>query len=162
MRSRIALAALLTGILVSPAFSEPCKAVMPLIGEKSSSFGSWHQGGRHSGTDIRAPRGTPVVAASGGVIVHSGSYYAYGVMVEIEHLDGSRARYAHLAKLAPGIRRGNAVEAGSLIGYVGRSGKATGYHLHLELRRDGRAVDPWGWINKVDCLQEAAADHEAP
>lgn len=145
----LALAATLAAPLT--ALAAPCPAGMPVAGPLSSGFGARH-GGFHAGVDIRAPAGTPVVAAVGGTVVFAGRYFAYGLMVEIEHPDGTRARYAHLAGFARGIRAGTPVVAGQQIGAVGRTGRTTGANLHVELRRAGRPVDPWPWLSGTDCV----------
>ena len=135
----------------SAALAAPCPATMPVAGEFSSGFGMRH-GRPHPGVDIRAPIGTPVEAAGRGAVVFAGRYFDYGLMVEIEHADGSRARYAHLARFAPGVVSGAAVRAGQRLGDVGRTGRTTGANLHVELRRDGRAVDPWPWLTAIACV----------
>lgn len=140
-------------LLPSGAAAAPCPIAMPVPGEFSSGFGPRGRG-FHPGVDIRAPVGTPIRAASGGVVVFAGRYHAYGVMLDIEHPDGTRARYAHLSGIAPGLRVGAAVAAGELIGRVGRTGRTTGAHLHIELRRDGRAVDPWPWLTRTACIED--------
>jgi murein DD-endopeptidase MepM/ murein hydrolase activator NlpD len=140
-------------LLPSVAAAAPCPLGMPVAGEFSSGFG--HRGrGFHPGVDIRAPVGTPIRAASGGTVVFAGRYFAYGVMIDIEHQDGTRARYAHLSGVAPGIRLGGQVAAGEVIGRVGRTGRTTGAHLHVELRRDGRPVDPWPWLTRTACIED--------
>lgn len=132
------------------ALAAPCPVGMPVAGEFSSGFG--HRGRAfHPGVDIRAPMGTPVRAATSGTVVFAGRYFGYGIMLEVEHQDGSRARYAHLSRLAPGLRAGQQVVAGQSIGNVGRTGRSTGPHLHVELRRDGRATDPWPWLTRTAC-----------
>jgi murein DD-endopeptidase MepM/ murein hydrolase activator NlpD len=146
---RISLAALLAA-LPGAALAAPCPVAMPVAGEYSSGFGMRH-GRPHPGVDIRAPVGTPVAAAGAGIVVFAGRYFDYGLMIDIEHPDGSRARYAHLARFAPGIGVGAAVGAGQEIGLVGRTGRTTGANLHVELRRDGRPVDPWPWLNGSRC-----------
>lgn len=156
-------AVILAGILAviaMPVMAAPCPIGMPVVGELSSGYGPRH-GRQHAGVDIRAPVGTPVRASSAGRIVLAARYSGYGLLVEIEHADGSRARYAHLAGFARGIRGGTAVAAGQRIGAVGRTGRTTGANLHVELRRAGRPVDPWPWLTRNACrpLIEAA---EAP
>ena len=134
-----------------PALAPPCPIGMPVAGEVSSGFGLRH-GRFHPGVDLRAPAGTPVTAAAGGRVVFAARYYDYGLMVEVEHRDGSRARYAHLAGFARGITAGAAVMAGQQISTVGRTGRTTGANLHVELRRAGRPVDPWPWLSGTACV----------
>jgi murein DD-endopeptidase MepM/ murein hydrolase activator NlpD len=133
------------------ALAAPCPTALPVQGEYSSGFGYRH-GRFHPGVDLRAPVGTPVTAASSGTVVFAGRYYAYGLMIEIAHVDGSTARYAHLAGFAPRVRVGAQVSGGERIGAVGRTGRTTGAHLHVELRREGRAVDPWPWLTRTACI----------
>jgi len=160
VRSAAAPLALLLAAAALPAAAAPCPIAMPVAGEFSSGFGA-RQGRIHPGVDIRAPVGTPVQAAVAGRVAFVGTYYAYGLMVEIEHSDGTRARYAHLSSFAPGTQAGTMVSAGQRIGAVGRTGRTTGANLHVELRRDGRAVNPWPWLTRTACnsLTEIA---EAP
>jgi len=139
--------------LGTPAAAAPCPIGMPVAGEKSSAFGALRGGRGHSGADIRAPIGSPVRAASGGVVTFVGRFFDYGLMVEIEHPDGSRARYAHLAWFAPGLSAGDRVRAGQDIGTLGRTGRTTGPNLHVELRRHGRPVDPWPWLTRTACAE---------
>ncbi len=142
-------ALLLTLSLPAGAIAAPCPVALPVAGEFSSGFGG-RRG--HPGVDLRAPVGTRVQTVLPGTVVFAGRYYAYGLMVEILHADGSTARYAHLARFAPGITDGTRVEALQAIGAVGRTGRTTGAHLHVELRRGGRAVDPWPWLTQTACL----------
>ncbi|HYF06147.1 MAG TPA: peptidoglycan DD-metalloendopeptidase family protein [Acetobacteraceae bacterium] len=137
----------------SPALAAPCPIVLPVAGELSSGFGRrWRRS--HPGVDLAAPVGTPVMAPVGGTVVFAGRSFGYGLMVEIEHRDGSRARYAHLSGFAPGVSAGATVAPGQRIGAVGRTGRTTGAHLHVELRRNGRAEDPWPWLTRTACLDE--------
>jgi murein DD-endopeptidase MepM/ murein hydrolase activator NlpD len=94
----------------------------------------------HSGLDVAAPRGTPVLAMSDGIVLHAGDAQGYGILVEIDHGDGVVARYAHQDRAD--VQVGQRVRRGEQIGAVGATGRATGDHLHLELRRGGSAVDP--------------------
>ena len=96
----------------------------------------------HKGVDFGVPHGTPIRAAGAGVVELAGRHGAYGVTVEIQHTKQYETLYAHMSKLATGIRRGTRVNQGQIIGYVGSTGRSTGPHLHYELRVDKRAVNP--------------------
>ncbi|WP_162246469.1 M23 family metallopeptidase [Aeromicrobium sp. Root495] len=93
----------------------------------------------HDGTDIGAPCGTPVRAAAGGVVTSRGAAGGYGNRVVIDHGRFSTA-YAHLSRFD--VATGERVAAGEVVGRVGRTGYATGCHLHLMLVEGGRPVDP--------------------
>jgi murein DD-endopeptidase MepM/ murein hydrolase activator NlpD len=150
MRLTLRLGAALLMLAAVPALAAPCPSGLPVAGQVSSGFGMRH-GRPHPGVDLRAPVGTPVHAAASGSVVFAGRYYHYGLMIEIEHQDGSRARYAHLSRFAPGLTAGREVRGGEQIGAVGRTGRTTGAHLHVELRRNGRPVDPWPWMTGQAC-----------
>jgi murein DD-endopeptidase MepM/ murein hydrolase activator NlpD len=94
----------------------------------------------HLGTDYAARRGTTVWATARGRVVHAGWKGSYGKMVEIEHANGYRTRFAHLSRVK--VRRGQAVGQYDTIGLVGATGRATGPHLHYELIKNGRHIDP--------------------
>jgi len=96
----------------------------------------------HLGIDYAARRGTPVVAAGSGVIVYAARMGSYGNLVKIRHADGYETRYAHLKSFRRGIRKGKRVKKGQTIAYVGSTGRSTGPHLHFELRKHGRAINP--------------------
>lgn len=99
----------------------------------------------HKGVDLRAAYGEDVYAAAGGTVVFSGEQGGYGTTVVVEHADGSRTRYAHLS--AATTARGASVAAGEVLGQAGRSGKATGTHLHFEVTgADGKPVSPDDWL----------------
>ncbi len=95
----------------------------------------------HLGTDFAAPTGTPIMAAGAGRVVHSGRKGGYGHTVIIQHSNQYRTLYAHMSRYAGGIRVGSRVEQGQVIGYVGRSGLATGPHLHYEFHVNGEPRD---------------------
>jgi len=106
----------------------------------SSGFGM-RKGKPHKGVDIRAPLGTPVRAAFGGEVSRSEhSSGGYGWVVYLRHAGGVETRYAHHQKNV--VRVGQVVQAGSVIGQVGSSGRSTGPHLHFEIRIQGEAIDP--------------------
>lgn len=94
----------------------------------------------HAGMDFAAAHGTPILAAAGGRVEVAGFRPDFGWMVEIEHGNGLRTRYAHASKLL--VRRGAIVTPGEHIALVGSTGRSTGPHLHFEVLRDGAAVDP--------------------
>lgn len=96
----------------------------------------------HTGVDFAAPRGTPIRAAGSGKIVYRARKGGYGNVVEIKHPNGYLTRYAHMSRFASGLRVGSQVNQGRVIGYVGSSGRATGAHLHYEVRINNRAVNP--------------------
>jgi murein DD-endopeptidase MepM/ murein hydrolase activator NlpD len=125
--------------------------VRPVHGEVTSAFG-WrrdpftHKMKFHQGVDLRAAYGQEVQAASKGIVVFSGDQGGYGTSVVVEHQDGTRTRYAHLS--ASVVRKGDQVGAGEPVGRAGRSGRATGTHLHFEvIGRDGRRVEPHQWAS---------------
>ena len=96
----------------------------------------------HAGVDFGAPHGTPIRAAGSGVVQIAGRHGAYGITVEIKHNDKYETLYAHMSKLAAGIRRGARVNQGQIIGYVGSTGRSTGPHLHYEVHVNNRPVNP--------------------
>jgi murein DD-endopeptidase MepM/ murein hydrolase activator NlpD len=96
----------------------------------------------HTGVDYAATRGTPVHATADGVVSGAGDRGGYGNLVEIQHPNGYTTRYAHLSRIASAVHAGVAVKQGDVVGYVGATGQATGPHLHYEVRRNGRAMDP--------------------
>jgi murein DD-endopeptidase MepM/ murein hydrolase activator NlpD len=96
----------------------------------------------HNGVDFAAPTGTPVYATADGTVTFRGVSGGYGNMVEIRHANGFTSRYAHLNSFASGMTVGSRVRQEQVIGTVGMTGLATGPHVHYELRRSGRVLDP--------------------
>lgn len=97
----------------------------------------------HHGVDYAAATGTPVVASADGRVVAAGWKGALGRHVHLRHGSGRyETRYGHLSRIARGIRPGVSVRQNQVIGYVGSTGRATGPHLHYEVRRDGRSINP--------------------
>jgi len=111
----------------------------PVNGPVSSGFGR-RFGEWHSGVDIKAPPGEPIRAAAAGTVLFSGWQSSYGRVVEIAHADGFITVYAH--NLRNSVKAGDRVQPGTVIGAVGRTGRATGNHLHFEVRRQGWAQNP--------------------
>jgi murein DD-endopeptidase MepM/ murein hydrolase activator NlpD len=96
----------------------------------------------HQGVDFAAPQGTPIYAAGDGTIVRIGRNGAYGKYVQIRHTRTHATAYAHMRGFARGLKRGNRVKQGQIIGYVGTTGRSTGPHLHYEILKEGRRVNP--------------------
>nr|ADI18607.1 membrane proteins related to metalloendopeptidases [uncultured Rhodospirillales bacterium HF4000_24M03] len=96
----------------------------------------------HRGTDFAAPRGTPVYGAGRGVIERAGRNGAFGHYIRIRHNGTYKTAYAHLKGYARGVKRGKRVKQGQVIGYVGSSGRSTGPHLHYEILRNGKQINP--------------------
>lgn len=94
----------------------------------------------HSGADVRAKPGTPVFAAGDGVVIFAGRMNGYGNLVTIDHGGGVVTRYAHLRRIH--TTKGAVIGAGARLGQVGSTGRATGPHLHFEVRLDDRPVNP--------------------
>ncbi len=101
-------------------------------------LGIWR---KHEGTDYAAAPGTPVLASGDGVVTHAGWQGGYGNLIELRHRNGITTRYGHLRGFASGIRVGERVSQGEVIGYVGSTGLASGPHLHYEFRVNGVAQD---------------------
>jgi murein DD-endopeptidase MepM/ murein hydrolase activator NlpD len=112
----------------------------PVDGPVYSRFGARGEDGWHAGIDITAPDGTPVRAARDGTVTFAGRQGRYGRLVVLEHGDGVTSWYAHLDEAQ--ARVGRPVRRGDVIGTSGRSGNATGPHLHFEIRVAGNPVDP--------------------
>ena len=96
----------------------------------------------HRGVDFAAPTGTPIIAAGSGVITEAGWYGSYGRYIRIRHNSTYETAYAHISRIARGIRPGARVEQGQIIGYVGSTGRSTGPHLHYEILVNNRKVNP--------------------
>ena len=120
--------------------------IMPVPnGELSSHFGyrklyRYGKARMHSGIDIRAPRGSAVLAAASGTVLVTHRNGSYGKTIDIDHGNGIVSRYAHLDSFR--TKPGTKVESGEIIGTVGRSGRTTGANLHFELLVDNQAVNP--------------------
>lgn len=96
----------------------------------------------HRGVDYAAPIGTPIMASGNGVVTFRGWQSGYGNTVIIDHGNKKTTLYAHLSRFAPDLRKGQRVRQGQIIGQVGRTGLATGPHLHYEFRINGTHRDP--------------------
>lgn len=100
----------------------------------------------HHGIDIAVNRGTPIYAADAGTVIRRSYDRTYGYFIEIAHGGGYTTLYAHCSKLLVGV--GQVVEKGQKIALVGNTGNSTGPHLHFEIRKEGRAVNPLNYFGK--------------
>ena len=117
----------------------------PVNGAVTSGFGSRRHpilGYRrmHSGLDFKAGYGTPIYAVTDGTVAYAGRKGGYGNFVQLNHGGGLATGYGHMSRFA--VSSGSRVRRGQIIGYVGSTGLSTGPHLHYELYRGGRAVNP--------------------
>lgn len=95
----------------------------------------------HLGIDLAAPKGTPILAAQAGTVIYAGrEFRGYGKMVLVESGDGWATLYAHFDKIL--VAEGQRIRQGEVIGGMGRTGRATGVHLHFEIRKDRGPIDP--------------------
>ena len=106
----------------------------------TAEFGVPRGASRHEGIDLAAPAGTPVRATAHGTVVFAGKDGRYGRTIVVDHGGGFVTRYAHLKKIE--TKKGRRVGRGEVIGRVGKSGNASGAHLHYEVLRQGVPVDP--------------------
>lgn len=95
---------------------------------------------KHSGVDLAAPKGTEVYALQEGRVTYSGWRGDYGRLVVVRHEDGTETRYGHLSERL--VKEGETVDSNTIIGKVGTSGRSTGPHLHFEIRKNARPVNP--------------------
>lgn len=100
----------------------------------------------HYGVDIANRPGAPVLASSRGVVSFAGKMEDFGYVVDLEHGYGYKTRYAHLSSVS--VKIGDVVEEKQKLGLVGSTGHSTGPHIHYEVRRDGKLVDPRSFLRK--------------
>jgi murein DD-endopeptidase MepM/ murein hydrolase activator NlpD len=116
--------------------------IWPVGGPVVSPFG-WRWGRMHEGVDIAAGYGSPIAAAASGTVIYAGWMGGYGNLIIIDHGGGIATAYAHQSSFTVG---GGPVSQGQTIGYVGCTGHCFGPHLHFEVRVNGSAVDPLGYL----------------
>ncbi len=126
--------------------SEFGKRIHPVTGAKSF----------HEGIDLAAAKGTKVAVSGPGVVVRAGKAGSYGNIVVVDHGGGLETRYAHLDSMS--VKVGQQVAAGEIVGRVGQTGRVTGPHLHFEVRRAGKAIDPKGEIHGLEKHQNNPKD----
>jgi murein DD-endopeptidase MepM/ murein hydrolase activator NlpD len=117
--------------------------IWPVSGPVTSGYG-WRWGRMHEGIDIAVPAGTPVSAAASGRVIYAGWMGGYGNLVVIDHGAGLATAYGHNSSIAAGS--GSSVSQGQTIAYAGSTGHSTGPHVHFEVRVNGSAVDPLGYL----------------
>jgi murein DD-endopeptidase MepM/ murein hydrolase activator NlpD len=127
------------------ALADATPSIWPAHGWLSSRMGFRRDplNGRadyHAGLDIAGDRGQPVYATASGVVTHAGYQGAYGNLVVIDHGFGLETKYGHLSRF--GVKKGHKVTRGDVIGSLGATGRATGTHLHYEVRANGRLLNP--------------------
>jgi murein DD-endopeptidase MepM/ murein hydrolase activator NlpD len=131
--------------------------VWPVSGAINSGFGP-RGSGFHDGVDIAAPAGTPIRAIESGEVIYSDHMRGYGNMVILRHADGFVSVYAHNERNL--VRERQQVSRGETIARVGSTGRVTGPHLHFEIRRDNKALDPLYYMPRFCCV--SAADTATP
>lgn len=101
----------------------------------------------HAGVDFAGKQGADIVAVASGVVTWAGPRYGYGRMVEINHGNGYKTRYAHCQEL--NVALGDIVRKGDVIALMGSTGRSTGPHVHFEVYKNGRTVDPAAYIHRT-------------
>jgi murein DD-endopeptidase MepM/ murein hydrolase activator NlpD len=102
----------------------------------------------HLGVDIAGWKGTPIMAPAKGKVIGAGKFGSLGLTVRIKHSSTYTTEYGHLLEAA--VKKGQSVERGEIIGYMGNSGRSTGYHLHYGLKKSGKHVDPLPYMMDWD------------
>lgn len=136
----------------APATTQPTGSQVPAPGVVSSAFGERKHpitGNPqfHKGVDIAAPGGTPVKTMASGKVVFSGWRDGYGTLVEVDHGAGTITRYGHNAVNLVAV--GDTVQSGQTIALVGNTGHSTDNHLHFEVRKYGKAVNPESIVGRL-------------
>ena len=126
-------------------------------GVRSDPFNG--EGAMHTGIDISAPQGTPVHATADGIIIHAGWNGGYGQCVIIDHGNGYQTWYAHLSRID--AIEGQEIRQGETLGAVGASGRATGAHLHYEVRIGSTPVNPYRFMVRPS-IAHAATTSDFP
>ena len=123
-------------------------AVTPIEGTITSRYGvsSSIRKSTHTGLDISAVTGTDIKVVADGTVISAGYSGSYGYLVKVDHGNGVETWYAHTSKMY--VKKGDTVKAGDVIAAVGSTGNSTGPHLHLEIRIDGKTVNPQKYLYK--------------
>lgn len=126
--------------------------LMSYFGRRDDPFSG--EGAIHMGVDISVPTGTPVRATADGVVSFAGYHSGYGRIVVIDHGAGCTTHYAHLSRTE--VITGQRIHRGDVIALSGASGRATGPHLHYEVRINGVAVNPYPYLKRSASFESAA------
>jgi hypothetical protein len=129
----------------------------PVEGEVTTGFGlrrviNGQRKSPHTGVDLRADEGTPVVACNGGVVVAVGDFFFSGKSIILDHGGGLYSMYFHLSEI--GVKEGGRVHTGDFLGRVGSTGRSTGPHLHWGMILRGARVDPLSFLRLTKHLQD--------
>ncbi|NJL23863.1 MAG: M23 family metallopeptidase [Calothrix sp. SM1_5_4] len=112
---------------------------------------------RHAGMDLTGQRGSPILAAHEGIVIYAGSdFRGYGKMILVEYNSEWATLYAHLEHIA--VKEGHIVSPGDPLGGMGSTGKASGVHLHFELMRHRRPVDPLPLLTRPNQIARAHSE----
>jgi len=122
-----------------------------LSGYLSSSFGVRSdpfsgEPAIHRGVDFAGREGDAIMATAGGIVTWAGERFGYGLMVEVEHSEGYRTRYAHARAVT--VQVGQMVSKGEQVAVMGNTGRSTGPHVHYEVLKDGQQIDPMLFVNR--------------
>jgi murein DD-endopeptidase MepM/ murein hydrolase activator NlpD len=105
----------------------------------------------HSGVDLKAERGTPVVSINSGKVVLTGEHFFNGLFVVLDHGGAVQSMYFHLDKIL--VQQGDKVTKGQTVGLLGATGRATGPHLHFGMRINGARIDPMQFIKVNEAME---------
>jgi murein DD-endopeptidase MepM/ murein hydrolase activator NlpD len=114
------------------------------FGERMDPFNG--EEAMHKGVDFATDAGSDVLAVAAGIVTWAGPREGYGNLVEINHGNGYTTRYAHNAQML--VHVGDEVQRGQAVAVVGSTGRSTGPHVHFEVVRDGRQIDPMAYVGR--------------
>jgi murein DD-endopeptidase MepM/ murein hydrolase activator NlpD len=135
---------ILKGITYTPiGYSAAAPVVTSTFGYRSDPFHSGHAE-FHPGIDFKGSKGDRVKSTAAGEVIHAGWFQGYGNCVRIKHINGIETLYGHLSKV--GVNAGDKVTAGQIVGYMGSTGRSTGTHLHYEIRKNGKPINPANFL----------------
>jgi murein DD-endopeptidase MepM/ murein hydrolase activator NlpD len=118
--------------------------ISSLYGQRTDPFDG--NQASHQGLDFAGAAGTQVLAVADGIVSHTGNDGGYGRLIEITHGNGYITRYAHNAKLL--VKQGQTVKRGDAIALMGSTGRSTGTHLHFEVLRNGKPMNPLSFVKR--------------